>query len=68
MTTAAEMNADGTGAIFAPTETDSLYLHQSGISIYNADKRVRRDNCFTVTYVLLAALTFFWGIAAFVHS
>ncbi|GLC41131.1 hypothetical protein PLESTB_001794700 [Pleodorina starrii] len=56
------------GGIFAPTQTDAHYLHQSGVSIYNADKRSRNDVCFTIAYVLLAAVTVGWGIAVFVNA
>lgn len=54
--------------LMSPGNTEGHYLAQSGLSLYNSDKRPRRDNWATIAYIALAALTVFWGIAAFVHT
>ncbi|GIL71730.1 hypothetical protein Vretimale_835 [Volvox reticuliferus] len=59
------MDVEGSPGIFAPTYADNQFLYQSGVSIYNADKRSRKDVGFTVTYVLLSAVAAIWGIVAF---
>ncbi|KAG2490630.1 hypothetical protein HYH03_011021 [Edaphochlamys debaryana] len=52
----------------ARDNTGQEVLAQSGLCLYNYDKRPRRDLGFTILYVGLAALATFWGIAAFVHT
>ncbi|GIL45985.1 hypothetical protein Vafri_3091 [Volvox africanus] len=59
------MDVEGNPGIFAPTYTDNQFLYQSGVTIYNADKRSRKDVGFTITYVLLSAVAVIWGIVAF---
>ncbi|GFR42645.1 hypothetical protein Agub_g3582 [Astrephomene gubernaculifera] len=46
----------------------SEYLHNSGVALYNMDKRPRRDSYWTIAYVSLAALVFFWAIPCFTHT
>ena len=62
------MSSAGVSRPGQPGDADEAhYLHTSGASLYG-QLRSRNDSCWTISYCVLSAVVFFWGIAAFTNT